>query len=487
MLKKIIQLVIVLIPICLFGWLLWLDIAPFGILSESMLVDGFSPYIDHILPGDRVSAYTYDQNGEVFVSILDEPTYFSLHRPQTDFETVTVELLYKNKDQTIIEIGALMDIYSNSYDLRPIQSLIVEDVDWPVIDENNVMLLMRNNDYSSVDDFYENPPKRSEIAVLGTDFDLSYHEQDYYSTNRVQSFDVSLRGYHKYLTYIKDEDFYLKLEYMDMNRMVGVDDVTVRIWNDDGDLWYEHIQVEDGNTTNNQISSKGTILIEQSNWPEGVYSVELSGTSDIFWRELSTSQRYVTFVGQVYIGDVVGYLEESIETDFFTNAKNLTLETYHSDSTQRVQIGSAEIMIPKSHKKENVHLQDSGIVYGYTPQGDIKISGDGKFAFSKDSFFEPDIVTISAGTDIDALGINYILSGIDTPNHENDWLIAGTTFNCNEIFDENGNAKITISTPLLHQNQANVYIHEIRIKFQKKKMSFFEFVSALRNRLPFGI
>ncbi|MFA6522270.1 MAG: hypothetical protein WCT24_01595 [Patescibacteria group bacterium] len=484
---RIFQLVLICIPVGLFCYLLGVDIAPGGMREASLVAGGYSAFIDRLLPDERVSSVEITEAGGAYASLLDDPTYFSVHKPQTDFSEIEVEILYQSEGQPLIQTGPRLDVVSDSYALQPLVSETIESLGWSEIEEDGVRLLARNGDVSSVSEFLFDLPSRSRIGVLGYELTALYLLPNYASLGYSQTFDVSLRGYHKYVTYVKNESFDLDATYWDMNRTIGKDDAMVRVRNSAGEVWFEAPIEDDGNTTENQTPSSETISIHESGWPEGVYSVELVGTSDIFWRKFVTSERYMTFVSKIYIGDDVGYLGATKATRFYTSAKHLDLETYHADATQEVQLGSSRVAIVTSHEPVHAVIADAGVVAGYTAQGDVKIVGDGKFSFSRDSFFDPDPVQIGAETDVDALNVDYILTTVEDPTIEGEWSVALTTFSTEGIWDENGDAKFVLSMPAIQENGGTVKIHEIRIRFLKDPLNFWGVIRALRDLLPFGI
>ncbi len=485
--KRIIQILIILIPVVIFIWLLWIDLCPSGVKEVSIEVGESSPYIYSILPDERVSDIEFTDAGDVFVTIEDEPTYFSVTLPQTDFDEIEVELEFDSYLQPVIEVGGLADIYSESYDLEPLLNTELDQLTWSEISDDGVRLLQREYNFDSIPEFFVNMPDRDSIGVYHYDLKEPYRISNYRASSSEQTVNVSLRGYHKYLTYIKDEDFYLEVDYMDMNRTTGVDDAVIRIRNELDEVMFEYFIYDDGNELENQIDSEGTAIIDQSNWPEGVYSIELSGTSDVFWRSLTTRQQYMTFVGKVYIADDVGYLASPRATSFYTDAKHLTLETTHADSVQSVRIGSEWVGVSESHTKYKYTVDDTGLVYGYSSVGDIKITGDGKFAFTGSMFFNPDAVSLNAYSDINALGIDYILTTYDQPDQSEDWSTASATFEIGSLENFDNSTKFTISTPGLIEFGAAVDIHSIAVRFLKDPMTWREILSAVRNLIPFGI
>ncbi|KKS11100.1 MAG: hypothetical protein UU63_C0017G0020 [Candidatus Uhrbacteria bacterium GW2011_GWF2_41_430] len=274
---------------------------------------------------------------------------------------------------------------------------------------------------------------------------------------------------------------------MDMNRTTGADDAVIRVRNEEDEVMFEYFIKDDGDTIEDQISSDGTAIIGQSNWPEGVYSVELSGTSDIFWRSLETTQQYMTFVGKIYIADDIGYLSNPRATEFYTDAKHLAFETTHADSVQTVRVDGDMIGIAQSHEKYTYTVENAGVVYGYSSVGDLKISGDGKFAFAQSMFFNPDPVELNVYSDINSLGVDYILTSYNLNNQAGDWLASLGSFDLGSLAVIDDTVKFTLSTPGLSEFGGEVDVHSITVRFLKDSMTWREILSGLRDLLPFGL
>lgn len=487
MISRIVQFILILIPFVIFGHLLVRDIAPSGEFVVMQTMDQDSPYRDRILPDERVSGVQRNMTGDAYVTIQDDPTYFSVHFPQTDFETVDVQLAFQNDGQSIVEFGALIDVFSQAYDLRPLHNLLIEELPWSSVESEGITLYQRDSQFDSVDAFLEDLPPLDRVATYHYDLEEPYIIEDYRPLGGERVIDASLRGYHQYKTYIKDEDFYAQLLYMDMNRTTGADDVALRVRNEDGYIVYEQLFEDDGNTTDNQISERRTVVMKKTGLPEGVYTVELSGTSDIFWRTITTTQRYVTFVNRLYIGDDVGYLENPRSSTFFTNAKYFTIETFHADATQRLTLGDAEVLIPRSHEKIKHSVEQAGVVRGFSPRGDVKITADGKFAFSEDAFFDPDPVSLEAQSDLDKLNVDYLITTYQSPVEQDGWLIGEATFAIADVIGEDRSATFSISTPAIVELQGTVDVHAINLRLNKAPLDTKGFFAAIRERLPFGL
>lgn len=484
--KRFVQIMIIFIPVAIFFWLLYLDIVPSGEQRVVYSVGSTSPYIQAIRPSDRVLPLQEGTDGREYVTIIDDPAYFSVQVPDAGFESVEMEVVFDPESQGILELGALVDVFSQSFDLRPLHNEMLDVLEWPSVTENNVTLFQRTSDFTSIEDFWASAPIRSEIATYHYDVNEPYRIANYEPLGSEREVNFSLRGHHKFYTYVKDEALQIDLTYMDMNRKVGEDEVRVILRDENGEEVDRVVYADDGNIDENQISSTRTISLYETGLPEGVYSVELSTTSDVFWRQLKTNLRYVTFSQTVYLGDIVGHLPGPEPVEFYTNAKHLVFETLHADALQRIDFEGQEVSLDETHEKIRTTINQSGIVRGYSPVGDVKIVGDGKFAFSVDMFFDPDPVPLSVLTDLDSLGVNYVLTTY-TPEEVEGWRQRGDVFDLYGIVNEDGVATFVFSAPLIGEMQNNVKIEKIIATFKKDPMSFREVVGAMRERIPFGL
>ncbi len=476
-----ISIFIIAAPFALFFLLIWKDINPGGVLKESKGPEQISQYIDEFLPGERVKV------SKTETTIVDEPVYISIHTPHTAYESITLEVEFANSGAEIIEIGAVKDIYSGALDLKPLQNTMLESLDWPSVSDGKLTLFDREGEFASIEEFQQAGVSREQIATYHTELQSEYLMASYQPRSAVQEIDVSLRGYHQFITYVKDEDLNLEILAMDMNRAVGEDDISIKVWSSKDELIVHQREEVDDNKTSNQIEARKTISVHETGLPEGVYRVELSGTSDIFWRTISTTQQFVTFIGGVYIGDDVAYLPDARQTTLVTNAKHVVLETQHADALQEVTIGASSVALEETHKKISHTVEDQGVVQVISPLSDIRITGNGKFAFTESAFFDPDPAKLSVHTDLEARGINYILADYTPPSQEDGLQMASATFQIADLPRVEGGYKFALSIPGIKDQEAEVAIKSISMMLEKQKLSAGEFLKEVRNRIPFGL
>ena len=238
---------IICVPIILFVWLFFKDITPNGIFSVHHEVTDSSPFIDRWLPDTRVL------NGEI---MIDEPAYASVHTPG-EFATLEVNLAFENKGQPIVELGILKSEDPLQYDLQPLQNLLIDNSSWDRTDENGIVLLQRHKIYKDVDAFLAEPPDRSTIATYNYSLEEPLRLPEYIPSNVLQTVQVSLRGYHEFVTYIKNEPLLVQADFMDMNRDWGEDSVEILVFNEKNELVASEHAADDGIT---EATSRGSSL-----------------------------------------------------------------------------------------------------------------------------------------------------------------------------------------------------------------------------------
>lgn len=447
-----------------------------------------SPFIDRLLPDTRALGPREGENG-TYQPIIAEPTYLSVH-PPGEYETLTVELLFQNTAQPLVELGLVVNDDPIQYTLEPVQNLLVDGSSWERFDENGITLLQREQIYRSVADFLSDPPERQTIATYHYALEEPYRISAYSPAGQTTAVNVSLRGYHEYVTYVKNEPLMLQATFMDMNREYGEDVVELLVVNEAGEIVGSSQTEDDGEM---EATSRGSSLrnaaIVLSDLPEGVYKVILKADRDIFFRMLSTRQRYVTFVGPIFLGDETGYRETPSAVSYVTDGKHLTFETYHADAAQEVAIGSGTLLLPEAQVRYAYDVTESGLVDVSASAGDFLFTGDGKVAFSAAQFFNPDPVKLNWNTDLDDLGINFIVAEYAPPVEEGDWLKATATFNLSDVSASESAApasggkqslKLLLAAPGIATLQNEVQVHGYRLIFERPPLSREDFIEKVK-------
>lgn len=479
---KLAKLAIICVPIMLFGGLLWHYLVPSGERTVIYEMGDTSPIVQRLLPDERVSE-TRDRRGDGYVVLLDEPVYFSVTPPPGNFDNLKVQLAFDPDSTPTLELGALKDVATQAFDFRPLANKLLEDLKWKRYELNDELtLLSRDSQSQAYKTFLSSPPDRVQVATYRAEFSEPFRLPDYRPLGLTNKFEVSLRGPHELLTYVKDEDFAFDVVYTDVNRTFGVDDGFVRVLDENGDLMTEVKLHDDDNVYADQMTSaKTTLKLSSTGWPEGVYRIVLSGTSDIIWRSIATSQRYLIVKNRVFIGDDVGQLPMPKATTLFTNAERVTFETQHQEGLQTIEFGDDVVVIDQVGTKYAAQTQAAEVVELMSPVGDVKLTGEGKYAFSKASFFDPDPMAVTAYTDFDHSQAKFVLANLAPISFSHGWRVADATFVIDELAQENGAYKFSLSAPGVKDNLGQVSIHAVTVTFEKPPVTIRELKRELRH------
>ncbi|MBI5794317.1 hypothetical protein HZA87_04545 [Candidatus Uhrbacteria bacterium] len=455
-LTRILQLVIIAIPLLLMGWLATQWLVPSGVFSVGHVVGEPSPFIDELQPGTRVLP---PKDG--VQAVIGDPAFFFVH-PHRDFERIVLDVWFQNDSVPIVELGALSAVNPESYTLLPLHNRLIDESTWDRLDEDGVVLLQREKTYGSLAEFFADPPSRDSVATYRTTFDVPYRLAGYHPTSATVAIDVSLRGRHEFKTYIKDETLHFTFNYMDMNRDDGADVVRATVFNEALQPVAEARADDDNDTSDDAVATGMKSLdLEAFGLPEGVYKVVVDTTRDIFFRRIETSQQKIVFSGSVFVGDEIGYHARAQGAVLYTPSNRLRLQTRHGEGVQTVTSGSTALAIMEPYEWYVLALTGEDLKQVEVPIGDVEIVTDGKIAFSPSQYFNPDPVTLTAFTDLDGSGVDYVLAQYQSPRKEGEWLVAQVAFDTKGIWTQDGTWKFIFSTPGIEELDANLLVHAI--------------------------
>jgi hypothetical protein len=329
--------------------------------------------------------------------------------------------------------------------------------------------LQKEKTYSSIGEFFNNPPSRDQVATYRTSFDVPYRMDSYQPSNDLQTIDVSLRGHHEFKTYIKDEKLAFLFSYMDMNRDDGEDVVRITVFNENGQPVAEARASDDGNISDNAMPDTGLKQVDLRAYglPEGVYKVVMSAPRDIFFRKIETPQQKIVFLNTLFIGDEVGYREPWQGATIYTQSKRLRFQTRHAEGVQNVTSSEETLEIAEPYQWYTLTFTNEGLGYASLPTGDVEIITEGKFAFSKTQYFNPDPSALNAYTTIEQLGVDYVIAKYTSPRKEGDWLVSTMSFQSEDLLQQEEAWKFSFSTPNIEELDAELVVHKVNAIFKK--------------------
>ncbi|MBU0649217.1 hypothetical protein KJ969_03940 [Patescibacteria group bacterium] len=472
LLLRLIQIIIILSPLLLLAWLFNLNFVPSGVLARGFDFSRPSPYVDYLVPAERVTG-VQSGDGERFQEILQDPVYFHAHLP-SNFDELTVGLKFKPDEQTLLEFGPMMNEEAWQYDLRPLWNELIEELNWPYVEEGGARLYQKNANFSSVSEFLNNMPALDRVGVYDYDLKTDFQVLEYAAMNEAREYEIYLRGYHQFLTYIGDGE---RLDYtfyiQDMNRGEGADPVVINLYKEN--VLVESLIIPDGELWRGEHegSKVREIKFVKDFLTSGVYKIEFKVPADIFIRKIKTPQQKLVIINTVFLGDEVGYRESEKTQELFTNSNYVMAETFHADGTQNLETSGGVIRVSESHREFYKEFESTGeLARVYSPQGDIKITGNGLFAWDRGLYFNPYPIKLDANSDLDRQGVDYLITGYKPAQKIGDWYVAEQTFDLAPIPKDYGTIKFSISAPGVSRRQAAPAIAEINLRFEREEITW---------------
>ena len=456
--RGLLQGIIVAIPIGILFFLVWQYVVPTGFFSVSHSVQESSAFIDRILPAQRASDPYQDEEGDWVQTISGDPTYFFMH-PHRHFDVVHAEIWFKNKEVPILELGALADPIGPGYDLHPLQNKLIDDSSWERLEEEELVLLQRKSVYSSMQDFFENPPAREEMATYHVALSEPYRLQDYEPSFAQQTMDVSLRGSHEFYTYIKNEILFFDFFFNHNEKPVEI-----------------VVTNEQGDVVAHQTATDESIAITVPDLLEGVYKVHMKASEETVFQKIITSQQKITFLNHVSLGPMP-------PASLWTETKSLRFVTPQAQAIQTILIGKDPFVIAEPYVSYGYSLTQPGLVPIQFQKGEGQIDAIGHFAFSKDAWINPDPVRLWPGQNLDLLGVNYVIAQYVSPRKMGHWFVAQVEFDASLFAQEKpGTWKFVFSAPEISTMNTSFDVGKIDMVWKRKPLTLRWIIDEIRER-----
>ncbi len=447
-------------------------LAPEGELTVTTDLVSPAPYLSAAKPPERL---VVTADGSAFAG--DEPVYFDL-TPPSGFDAVTETVRYRDPSGALLEMGALASSIDEQFDLRPADNRLLDALPWNRVASGRLTLLERNHSFTSVDEFLSRPPEPSKMAVYRAKVAAPFRLAGY-EPGPAREVELSLRGRHRLYAYVKDEPLNITFIVQDMNRQAGADPVIVTVYKEGSDEPYARTVLnDDGNTADDQRSSGlRTVPISVTDPPEGVYQIEFTASSDIFIRRIRTTQRKLVFADRLNIGDHVGYSDIVRPLTVYTDGLRLSARTSHPESLQTVTAGTAQLALVEPQVRYSARLSAGRDLAAVTvPKLDVLLETDGLFALSPGEYFDPlplPITWYTTAADLDAKGIDYILTGYETPSVENGVSSAQATFDLDKLArTADGAYRFLAVAPGVSETQGDLRLLSVSFTLTRKPLGW---------------
>jgi len=487
-LTRLIQLILVLTPIGLLGWLLNEQVVFDGSYEISHQVGKPSPFIDQLLPDVRVKKPVV-QDGEWVQELVADPVFFFVH-PQRQFDRAYFDIWFQNTQVPIVEFGGLAQVSPEVYDLYPIQNLLIDDSKWFRLDDGKTVLLQRNKQYDSISAFLNHFPSPESVAVYHSNVLPPYRLSGYIASTTEQVVNVSLRGRHEFKTYIKEEPLSVHFDFMDMNRDEGADALSVTVLNEQGQVVGGVSAQDDGDLSKlAQPSPIRSVDVTVQDLPEGVYKIVVDASRDLFIRTIKTTQQKFVVMNGLFLADDVGYRSEPQSVTVFTTAKRLQAQTRHSEGVQTMLVGGKPFALTQPYELYTFSSSRPGLTDVFVPKPDVELFVDQPVAFTSQAFFNPEPNRLQFYTDVDAQGIDFILAEYQSPEKQGDWYVAHVDMDLHKLafqtnkpdmrFFREGSWKFVFSLPGVQEKKASLKVKSIDLALQGKTFTVRDLVSYL--------
>lgn len=453
------------------AWLLIQRFPPAGSVTFDVPFDGSSAWIDPFLPAERVTSPGRQPNDWTGQRVLQDPVYASARLPGV-YDEVDVDVEFRPLRQPLIELGLLRDPAALSFEFQPIWYAPLEREAWREIDEGArhgyvkstaAAGALASSDYRELAVWHA-----SATPLLKSD-----------PPSPPQKVNVSLRGSHDFWAVSAGGEVAFTFEIQDANRAKGPDTVVFRVYRGDEELRREAVGIGGSRDTRMGAVVKKTVRLASA--PPGVYRIQFIADDDVFIRSIETPSRHWVAGPRLVFGDLVGYATTTQAGIAWSDSRHLTLETFHLEGLQRVTYGGAAVKILRTHQPIQIERKDLEAMPQRleAPVGDIRIVGDGWFAFTSGAFFAPQPRRVTDFMDPEAEGVQAILTPYERPVSQGDgWYRARVRF---KLEPSQNRIRFALSAPNLLLRAGAVDIRRIILTYRRPPLSWSDWWRVVRQ------
>ncbi len=472
-----IAIALFLLPWCLaitgIAWLLILRFPPSGTTTFDLPFDGRSAWIDPFLPSERVTPPGAQDGNWRGQRILGDPVYSSLRLPGI-YDTVDLSVEFRPTRQPTLELGIMRGTDVASYEYTPIWFDALQSSDWRSVSTSGSHGYVRSNLPDSA------------LMTADASTQLIWHASATMPLltdpgRTPQTTRVSLRGAHDFWAVPADGRVSFSFEFQDSNRSRGSDAIVMRVFRGSEELRTDAIGV--GGTREGAMGRVFVKEISLDHQPPGVYHIQLIMDDDVFIRSVTTPSTHWVVGPRLVFGDLVGYATSTPSAVAWSDSRHLILETFHTEGLQRIDFGRDSTTLVKTHEQIRFDRSDVGSAPQVlvAPKGDVRIIGDGWFAFTKDAFFSPAPRRVTDETDVVREGMTSVRTPYERPEAIGDgWYRAHVRLSLDPTVDH---ARIALSAPGISSRNGSVDIRRVTLVYQRPPLNFGEWWRTVRQEL----
>jgi hypothetical protein len=444
---------------------------PSGVFVSEGFFDGSSPWVYPFLPAERASSPGRHPEGWLGQRVFDDPAYFNALVPGP-YETVKVTLEYRPVRQTQIEFGLVHDAEGKDLEMRPMFFEGLESAQWTKGSAGGKTGFVRQGTPESR---LADPDTRGLATWNATTTMPRLRDPKSDEVTHL----LSLRGSHDFYVVPTDE---LKMVFklQAANRQKGNDLAAFRVFCGDDEI--EQRAFTASGSQESKMGKQFEYAIKISPAEDCIYRISFKASDDVFIRSIQTPSRRWVVGPRLVFGDTVGYSTTTFAGVAWTNSRHIVAETFHKEGLQELVFGPIRPKLKKTHTLVRSDRTDAErVVELKAPQGDVRLVGDGFFAFSPEAFFEPKPRRLTDGTDLESEQIQAVLTDYEKPEALSDgWFRSTFSFRLNPALDR---LRFVLSSPGIMARSAGVDVRKATLEFSRPADDFADWFGVLRQEL----
>lgn len=350
-------------------------------------------------------------------TILGGPVYFKLNTPRK-FDQAKVKVVYRtnpNFKHSQIELGLLMNKQQWQYQLKPLENKVIEQTqkNWSMIKKGDEILLQRNHTYDSIADFKKQPPYFEKLAVYNDNLKIDRNS----SSSEEGSTEIAVPLVGSYQFYVQTRAS-MTAEFSFKNEQAENIKKQAELLIYDGDNLQMIIDLSKDRSTAEQWSYS----LKLDKPKEGYYKVEFRADDNVISRGLKIDQKQVSFLGKLKFAKDSKPSQlwtDSREVSFLAKTSEAVGDVYINNQRQRVSEVYRQFGYDTKSRISELQLETPG----------LELTGDGVFAFSSSTIFDPRIKRVDYLTDLDREGTDFILARYKAVSRDRGWTTATANFN----------------------------------------------------------
>ncbi len=419
------------------------------------------------------------QADDTTVTQTNDLVYLNSKMP-LDYDTADISLEFKNPNNQLLYLG-YRDANEWHYAARLIDAPVVNGLTWERIG-NGPYLYQRVPKYQSVSEFLDTAPLNSAIGTLDYEpKDLLQKDPQipgYTPAATDTVITTPLRGKVTAYVYLENEPFRMNITTRNLNWYEDPDPTNVTVERQ-GDTVFSKEIPDDGNTSDDHtLGPEQTTEVKNtgSGLPEpGVYKVVIDQPGDTIVTKISTNLHKIVFAGPLYVAGnnsvYKGLLPATTPTIITTDARNLSVQTYHGTALQTVSAGpQTSVTLAQPNTPYELTLPNDGQLHTVTaPKSDVQINGVGSFAFSPEQFFVRSAYRrVEVEDTADLAHVDYLLTNYRASEPlANDWRRANAHFELADAIITKNQLSWLLQSPKLKANNASITYRSISMDLFK--------------------